>query len=289
MSSTSINPNHVAGSRTTSGQSDRIATSDTHSLPIYTRHLIGRYRRSGLFWAIGVSIYTALNVLVFPSFQNTGALDISSYPESMREALNITTLNEIEPYLSTQVLGYLPIILAFFPITILAGAIAGAEERGSLDVLLGTPLPRRNLVLASWLAVAGVLLTMLVLLGASSWLTALAMDVELSAEEAFGAALDLFPISMAFGSLALLVSALVRQRSIAIGIPVVAIFGMYLIDIVGKISPALENLRYVSAFRYYGDAIQEGVPWGGVAVLMIASVVLLIAAIPAFDHRDVFA
>lgn len=279
----------TAGTDSNRTRARRIAISNAHTLPIYTGHAIGRYRRSGLFWAIGLTTYTLLMILAFPAFKDTSATDISSYPESMREALNITTLNAIEPFLSSQVFAFLPIVIAFFPVTILAGAIAGAEERGSLDVLLGTPLPRRNLVLGSWFAVAGILLVMLAVLGASSWLMAIAMDIDLSAGEAFGAALNLFPISMAFGSLALLVSVRARQRSMAIGIPIVAIFGMYLIDIVGKIATGLDGLRYISAFRYYGDALQEGVPWSGAAILMIASVLLLIAAIPAFDRRDVFA
>lgn len=289
MSSASTTPHVTAETDSPRLRNRRIVTKMAHSLPIYTGYLIGRYRRSALFWTIGLSLYTVLMVMIFPSFKDTAALDISAYPESMREALNITTLNDIEPFLSSQVFGFVPLVLAFYPITIFAGAIAGAEERGSLDVLLGTPLPRRNLVLATWIAVASVMIAMLLILGGSTWLTSRLMDVDLSAGDAFGASLNLFPVSMVFGSLALLVSAIVRQRSVAIGVPVVTMFAMYLVDIVGKISSDMESLRYVSAFRYYGDAIQEGVPWGDATVLIVASVLLLIAAIPAFDRRDVFA
>lgn len=289
MSTVGTTPTAIAEAESTHAGSRRIVTSDASTLPIYTRHLIGRYRRSGLFWTIGVSVYTMLMVLVFPAFEESGALDVTSYPESMREALNITTLNEIEPYLSSQVYVFLPLVLAFFPVTILAGAIAGAEERGSLDILLGTPLPRRNLVLATWIAIASVMLAMLVVLGGSRWLMGRVAGVDLAAGDTFAASLNLFPICMAFASLALLVSAMTRQRAVAISVPVVTMFAMYLIDIVGKISTDVEKLRYVSAFRYYGDAIQEGMPWGGAAILMIASALLVTAAIPAFDRRDVFA
>lgn len=289
MSTASTTPNLTAEADSARLRNRRIETGNARTLSIYTGHLIGRYRRSGLFWTIGLSVYTVLMVMTFPSFQDSGALDVSEYPESMREAFNITTLNAIEPFLSAQVFSFVPLVLAFYPITILADAIAGAEERGSLDVLLGTPLSRRNLVLATWIAVATVMIAMLLILSGSTWLTSLLMDVDLSATDAFGASLNLFPISMVFGSLALLVSAIVRQRSVAIGVPVATMFAMYLVNIVGKISSDMESLRYVSAFGYYGDAIQEGVPWGGATVLIAASVLLLIAAIPAFDRRDVFA
>lgn len=289
MSAIGTTPTAIADAESTLAGNRRIATSDVPTLPIYTRHLIGRYRRSGLFWTIGVSVYTALMVLTFPSFQDSGALDVSQYPEAVREAFNLKTLNEIEPFLSSQVFSFVPLVLAFFPITLMAGAIAGAEERGSLDILLGTPLPRRNLVLATWIAIASVMFAMLLILGGSSWLMARMAGVDLAAGDAFAASLNLFPICMAFGSLALLVSAITRQRAVAIGVPVVTMFAMYLIDIVGKISTNLEDPRYVSAFKYYGDAIQEGMPWGGAAILLIAAALLLVAAIPAFDRRDVFA
>jgi ABC-2 type transport system permease protein len=264
------------------------ATKTPNTLAVYASHLLGRYRRAGLFWAIGFSLYTALLVLSFPAFQNSGALDVSTYPESLREAFNLESLNLIEPYLSPQVFQLAPLVLAFYPITVFAGAIAGAEERGTLDVLLGNPLPRRNVVLGTWIAVAVVLLAMLAILGAATWAAALAVDVSLSAREAFRASLNLFPICMAFGSLALVISARVRQRSVAIGAPVVLLFLMYLVDIVGKIVSEVSGLRYASAFKYYGDAIVDGVSWSGVAVLLAASLLLLAAAIPAFDRRDIY-
>lgn len=289
MSSASTTPHVPAETASLRLRNRRIETGNARTLSIYSGHLIGRYRRSGLFWTIGLSVYTVLMVMTFPSFQNSGALDVSGYPESMREAFNITTLNAIEPFLSAQVFSFVPMLLAFYPITTLAGAIAGAEERGSLDVLLGTSLPRRNVVLATWIAVASVMIAMLLILSGSTWLTSRLMEVDLSAADTFGASLNLLPICMVFGSLALSVSAIVRQRSVAIGVPVATMFAMYLINILGKISSDMESLRYVSAFRYYGDAIQEGVPWSGATVLIVASVLLLIAAIPAFDRRDVFA
>src|SRR3712207_6870721 len=45
-----------------------------------------------------------------------------------------------------------PLALAFFPILASAGAIAGAEERGTMDVLLSNPIPRWQLVAGSFAA-----------------------------------------------------------------------------------------------------------------------------------------
>ena len=144
------------------------ATGNPNRLLIYTRHLLGQYRRAAIFWALAVSVYSVLMVLSFPAFEDSGALDMSNYPEAVREAFNLDNLNLIEPYLSSQFFQMAPLVLAFYPITVFPGAIAGAEERGKLDILLGNPLPRRVVVLATWIAAALALLGILLVLGAAS-------------------------------------------------------------------------------------------------------------------------
>jgi ABC-2 type transport system permease protein len=251
-------------------------------------HLIRKHYRGMLFWTIGVTLYTALIVSTFPALQDTGALDVSQYPESMREAFNLQSMNTIEPYLSSQVYNYLPLVLMFIPITIFAGAIAGAEERGALDILFGNPLPRRTYVAAYWLAVAIMMLGLLVVLGAVAWVVAVALDVDLSLGESMSAALNVFPITMAAGGIALALSAAVRSKAIAVGVPAALMFLMYLADIVGKISGRFAAVRDASVFKAYGDPLQEGMPWIGAAVLVAIAIALAALAIPLFQRRDIY-
>ena len=264
------------------------ADAEPNTLFVYLRHAIGRHARGVVFWTIGVTIYSVLMILSFPAFEETGALDVSQYPEAMREAFNLQSMSTIEPYLSSQLFNFLPLVLMFVPITIFAGAIAGAEERGALDVLFGNPLPRPVYVIAYWLAVAILMLAVLAALGLGSWLVALAIDVDLSLGESMRAALNVFPITMAAGGLALVLSAIARQRSIAVGVPAALMFLMYLADILGKISDDFAAFRNLSFFKAYGDPLQEGMPWAGAAVLLVIAVGLAALAIPAFQRRDIY-
>lgn len=264
------------------------ATREPNTLLVYLRHAIRRHYRGVFFWTIGVTLYTALMVLSFPAFEETGALDVSQYPEAMREAFNLESMSTIEPYLSSQVYNFLPLVLMFVPITIFAGTIAGSEERGALDILFGNPLPRQVYVVAYWLAVAAMMLAMLVVLGIGSWLSAVLIDVDLSLGESMQASLNVFPITMAAGGIALLLSAIVRQRAIAIGVPAALLFLMYLVDIIGKISDTYAPLRNASFFKAYGDPLQDGMPWAGVAILLAIAVALAAMAIPAFQRRDIY-
>lgn len=263
-------------------------SAHANPLGIYLRHLLRRHARGVIFWTIGVTVYSALMILSFPAFEETGALDVSQYPEAMREAFNLESMSTIEPFLSSQLFNFLPLVLMFVPITTFASAIVGAEERGSLDVLFGNPLPRPAFVVATWLAVATLMVLMLTTLGLVSWLVAVVIDVDLSLGESMLASLNVFPITMTAGSLALLLSAFVRQRGIAIGIPVALMFLMYLADILGKISEDFEPLRAISVFKAYGDPLQDGMPWGGAALLLIIAVGLAALAIPVFQRRDIY-
>lgn len=59
---------------------------------------------------------------------------------------------------------------------------------------------------------------------------------------------------------------------------------MYVLDLVGRLDASLGGIRYVSVFRYYGRAIQEGIDplaFAGVTAVAAAAVGALL-----FERRD---
>lgn len=267
----------------------RITTNPPENpLPIYTSHVLRSSLRTAIFWAIGFTLYTVLILATFPSLRDSGALSMDTYPEAILEAFNIQDMTVVTNYLESQVTSFAPLVLAFFPIMAFAGAIAGAEERGALDITLGPPLPRRQLVLAHWIAISALLFGILLVTALATWAASLLIDVDLSLARSLEGFLNIFPITIAFGSLALALSARLRSRGAVIGISFAVVFLMYLIDVVGKISTDLADLRWVSAFRYYGSALMDGMDWGNVAILLAVSVILLGAAIALFERRDIY-
>ena len=132
---------------------------------------------------------------------------------------------------------------------------------------------------------AVLLLGILITTTVATWATGLLIDVELGFSQTLGGFLNVFPITLAFGSLALALSARLRSRGAVIGISFAVVFLMYLIDIVGKISEDLADLRWISAFRYYGTAMMDGIDWVNVAILLVAALALLGAAVALFERR----
>jgi ABC-2 type transport system permease protein len=113
-------------------------------------------RRSLAWWTLGLVALVALNVAFYPSVRDSAG--ISDYgrdlPEAARALFAGGELDIASPagYLNSQVFALMaPLLLLIFTIGAGASAVAGEEERGTLDLLLAHPLRRRAWVVqASW-------------------------------------------------------------------------------------------------------------------------------------------
>ena len=254
-------------------------------------HTVRMQLRGVIIWGAALGLYSAALVVSFTAIEGSAEqLNqlMEAYPKGMLEAFGVTDLGDPANYLHSQVFGFAPLALSFFPIMALAGAIAGAEERGTIDVLLSNPLPRWQLVIGNFVATALSLLAICGVVGLLTWGTAVLVNVEISLRQAAEAVLNLWPVCIMFGALALLCSALFHRRGLAIAIPAFLLFGMYLLDTIGRASEDLEDLRPVSVFYYYGSAIENGIDWadfGGITLLVLALVLL---AVLAFRRRDIY-
>jgi len=206
----------------------------------------------------------------------------------MREAFNLEDMGTPEGFLDSQVFSLAPLALAFFAILACADAIAGAEERGTIDVLLGNPLPRWQLVVGNLLATALSLLGIVAAVGLFTWGTAVLVDVDLPLRTTAEAVINLWPICLFFGGLALLCSALFHRRALAVAIPGVVLFATYLVDVLGRVSDELEDLRPASVFYYYGSAIKDGIDWGNFVGVTLVIILFVLLAVLAFGRRDIY-
>ena len=252
----------------------------------------GRMQLKGvLVWGLALGAYAAAMTASFTTFG--GAAEqmnrlLDAYPQGMLDAFGITDLSDVENYLNAQVFLLAPLALSFFPILAAANAIAGAEERGTIDVLLGNPIRRWQIVVGNFAATALSLLAITAIVGLLTWGTAALMDVDLSAGSTAAAVLNMWPICLLFGGLAMLCSALFHRRALAVAVPAFLLFASYLLDTIGRASEDLEDLRPASAFYYYGSAIEDGISWVNFAGLTLAACVFVASAVVAFRRRDIY-
>jgi ABC-2 type transport system permease protein len=251
--------------------------------------------RSVIIWGVALGLLSLVSVGFFPSLEDQGdQLNqlIESYPPEMRDLFGMgegTDLTTIEGFLASQVFSFMaPLALAFFPILASAGAIAGAEERGTIDVLLGNPIPRWQLVAGQFVGAAISLLGIVAILGLFTWIPAVLLEVGLSLRETAEAVLNLWPLCLFFGGLAMLCSAVFHRRVLAIAIPGAILVAMYFVNALGNTVEDLEDAQPFSVFHYYGSAIEHGVDWGDFGGVTLAALVLVFLAVFAFRRRDIY-
>lgn len=266
----------------------RIAPRETLSPLIL--HTIRMQLRGVVIWGLIVGLYSAALVATFPSFGGQEGMSqiVQSYPEGLREAFSLDALGTVEGFLASQVFDFAPLALSFFTILALASAIAGAEERGSIDILLGNPLPRWQLVVGSFVATAISFFLILAIVGLLTLLPAQLLDVDLSVQAAAEGVLNLWPACLFFGALALLGSAIFHRRAVAVAIPAALLFVMYLLNVLGDIVEEMEGYQPLSAFYYYGSAIENGIDWANFVGLTAVAAALALMAALIFRRRDIY-
>jgi ABC-2 type transport system permease protein len=253
-------------------------------------HQLRARLRQILVWGVILGALGALYVALFPSMGDLLGEYMAEAPEGMQQYIGSAGEElTIEQWLEMELFnGIIPLALPFFMMVIGARAIAGSEERKTLDLLLSNPVPR-------WHVVAGALLTMALALAgvlAITWvLTYVAVPaagVELAPGRLAQGLLTLWPFCLFFGALSLLVSSLVRRAALALVIPGVILVAMYVLDALSQVSSTIEPLRVVSIQHHLGGSLGGDFPWTAFLLVLLVTCVLGAAAAAAFARRDIY-
>ncbi len=244
-------------------------------------------RRSLLSWGLPLGVWSAFIVAIYPSIEGALAKAIRGYPPALKEAFGISELSTVEQYLHAEMLSLIvPLAVGYLAVRSVASGLSGAAESGRLDVLLSAPVARRGLVAAGFAATAVELAAVL----AFSLLLAMLGSVLSGAGLAFGPATagfaSVWPLALLAAGLGILVTGWSLRTSVVTGSVAGALVGMYVLDLVGRLDPSLDWVRYASVFRYYGNAIETGIE--PLAFIGVTAVALLLAALGAlrFERRD---
>jgi ABC-2 type transport system permease protein len=263
--------------------------------PLWWRSLLALVRRglrdhvtAPLSWGGGLGGMAALMAAIWPSIEGSVDELMRNYPEGLKQAFGIETLNSVERYVDAEMLSLVvPLVLAFFAVRCVSRATVSAEERGHLDALLSLPLSRRVLVAAAWIVTGIVLAGILVVIWGLTWVAGTIAGTGISATTLGAGVLNVWPLSMAFAGLAGLLAGVVHRPSLVTAGASGTLIAMYVLDLVGKVSAPMEPVRVVSAFRYYGSAIQHGLDLSHAVALTLAGIVLTAAGALLFERRDV--
>jgi ABC-2 type transport system permease protein len=181
-----------------------------------------------------------------------------------------------------------PVALPFLVMLIGARAVAGSEERKSLDLLLCNPLPRLRLVAGVVGTMAISLAGILVATWVFTYVAVLVAGVDLSPGHLAMALVAIWSFCLLFGTFALLLSTLVRRAGLAVAVPAAVLIAMYVIQTLSQVSKTMEPARVFSLFYHLGRPIEGDFPWTAVLLTLVGVCVLGSAAAAAFSRRDIY-
>jgi len=252
-------------------------------------------RRGFLWWSLGLAGFVALIVSVWPTVHSNPSLNklAQDYPEALQAFLafgGAVDYSSPAGYLGIELFSLMvPLLLLVAAIGTGAGAIAGEEERGTLELLLANPVSRTKVVLEKTAALVLEIAGLGLVLWLALWIGALLAKMDISAAHLAAATLMAVLLALAYGTIAILVGAATGKRTVAIGLTAAAAVAAYLVNGLAPLVHALEVPQKLSPFYHYAvsDPLRHGLSLTHIAVLVAIGGVATALAPYLFSRRDV--
>jgi ABC-2 type transport system permease protein len=257
-----------------------------------------RRSRSLLLWGSAVSAgYASVMALIYPTVHaNAARIDdyIKIFPKEMMAAFGVHgSLADPGIFFNTYIATFLwPLVAAIIGIVLATRPIGADLDRGFLELVVSSPLPRRRYLAVS---ILGQLLVTTVVAAAT-----IAGVLIVGALVGAGFPADRFLLAIPFmasfawaiAGFATLLSVVTLSRGTAGGITVGVLLAMYLANLISAIEPKLAWLADVSVFGHFNAErlIADGaIPWGEIGVFVAIAGGCWLLAVALFGWRDLAA
>jgi ABC-2 type transport system permease protein len=195
-------------------------------------------------------------------------------------------------YIQIELMSFLgPLIVILYAVVAGGAAVAGEEDRHTLDLLLANPVSRPRVVLEK--AAAMVLGTFLLaaVTGSALVLEGEWADMALPVGGVAAAMLHLALLGVVFGALALMIGAAFGHVAASRAVPAVVAVVAYVVNGLAPQVTWLQPVRTLSPFYQFNghDPLRNGVSVTAVLVAVTTVAVLVTLAVGGFRRRDVAA
>jgi ABC-2 type transport system permease protein len=262
-----------------------------HPMAVLLRKTLRDQRRAFIAWAIGIAGVAIMYAAFYPSVRQSAA-DLQGYLDNLPDTIkNLLGGDFTTPagYLRSETFSALgPILFLVFAIGAGSRAIAGEEENRTLDLLLSTPVRRRQVLLDKWISMGVTSFGLAVVLGLTVALVGPAFELRISTNDLAAACLMLALLATAFGTMALAIGCATGRRGLASGITGGLATITYVLDVLAPAVDTLGPLRPLSPFRWYlePDPLIHGIGLVNIVILICISAVAYLVAWASFERRD---
>jgi ABC-2 type transport system permease protein len=254
-------------------------------------------RRSFAWWAVGLAGYVALIASVYPTIRENPDLNelVESYPEALKAFIAFGgqfDFTSAAGYLGSELFSFMmPALFLVASVGHGAGTLAGEEERGTIDLLLSSPLSRTRVALEKLGAMCVELAGLGVVLWLALWLGARAFSMEVSGAHLASATAVLVVLALAYGAIAFMLAAGTGRKTLAIGVTVALAVGAYLVNSLASLVDVLGPFQKATPFYHYAaaDPLHDGLdPWHTLFLVAVGAVAGAVGVL-LFDRRDLAA
>jgi len=245
-------------------------------------------RRSTIWYAAGMAVYTLVVVVLCPSVRHQTSLN--SLSGSTAAALFGITGKLTSPggWLNANVYGnFFPLIMLLLTVGYGAAALAGQDEDGTLGLLAALPIRRRAIVLQK----AGAMTAQALLLAvavAACVIVGRGFELSISPADTIAVSAALVLMGLDFGLITMAVGALTGRRGTALGAGAGLAAASYLVSSLASAISGIGPARYLSLLYWSAgnDQISGGVSAADFAVLLAVGLAALVAAVAVFGRAD---
>ena len=253
-------------------------------------------RASLLLYGLGLALLVGITVGVYPTVREDSAAFtqlLRSMPQGMMSFLGSSSVSELlspAGFINSRVNASIgAVVLAVFAISLGTAAVAGEEDRRTMDLLLATPTPRRRIVLARFAAMA----TLVGIVAATITLVVVVanplVDLGLPLVNVLASNVELALLALVFGSMALAVGGVSGRRGLTIAITAGTTVATFFVNGLAALVHWLQGPQKVTPFYWLqrSDPLANGLSWQDTAIMVLVIAAFVATALWGFERRDI--
>lgn len=251
-------------------------------------------RISLIGWISSIALVVLMYAAIWPSIRDQPSMAdfLDQLPEAFRALFLATGASMTTPvgYIQIEMMSFMaPLLVILYAVVQGSGAIAGEEERQTLDLLLANPVGRLRVMWEKAGAAAAVVVLLAASTGAALILIGRPFDLVLPVDGVAAAMLHLALLGMVFGALSLAIGASTGRAGPARGAVAVVAVVAYLVNALAPLVSWLDWAQELSPFYQYNahDPLRSGVSWPAVLVAVATVAVLMAVASWGLRRRDI--
>lgn len=256
-------------------------------------HELKSRRTAILGWGIGAAAFGMLYMMLYPSVSE----QISDFAEILElpiyQVMGVSDMVSFEGYAASTFLNFMPLIVSIYALMTGTGALAGEEDKGTLENLASLPLARWVIVLAKALAMIAAAF-LIILIAAVGGLISLAyvqsqVQVDISYLDMLLVTYSTWPIITLFMMSSLFFGAFFPTRATAGMAATLFLLISYFGNNMFNLLEQLQDWRVLFPFYYYNSSAEvfsKGVELTDVLILLGTALAFLLLAIWAFQRRN---